>query len=569
MRSLSTFLICVLLAISSIAVAQEVPGGTITSDKWGALWASTSTYKVMPDTKPPAAKLGSVSISAAGNEFEPFQLMLRPTTGIANVKVTPHSFVGPKGAQIGAFNVSVRNVTYVNLAVAAADTTPGLHPDPLPEHTPFPAPKDRNTGVWVTVYVPAKTPPGDYTSTVDIEGKGLAKIKVPIKLHVWGFDLPSVSKLRTAYGCAWDRISAFQGAKTLDQQRKLQDLYNLDFWRHRVSPYKPYYYNKIKSTETPGGPKLDFTDFDVAVKKYFPLFNSFQLPSFARALKSGKRNPEEDQKKIEYMRAVTEHLANKGQIDKGYDYIFDEPEPKDYQAIVEAAELCRATDKRIKVLLTEQVEDKLIGSVDIWVPLLSMYDEEKSKARQAKGDEVWWYVCCSPPHPYPNYFIEYPAIDQRILPWITWRYGVNGILFWETAHWVKSPWEDPRGRVPNNAKNIGNGEGVLLYPPTKKPSDKFIAKGPVPSIRWELIREGMEDYDYFAVLKDLADKLRASKGSDDPAVKQADDALALVSACAPSRTDYTKDPTQLESARRSIAEAIEALKGAGAKPDSK
>lgn len=557
MRWFPMIVLCVLACCRTCA--QNVPGGTIVSDNWGTLWTCGSTYKVMPDTAPPTFGVFSVDIAAARNEFEPFQLVLRPKTGISGVKVTTRFFTGPKGARIPAFNVSVRNVEYVNLTGETADDMPkGLYPDPLPQHTPFDAPRDRNTAVWITVYVPPKTPAGDYTSVVEIEGKGLAKIKVPVKLHVWGFDLPTVSRLRTAYGCNMDRICQYQGAKTLDQQRKILDAYNTSFWRHRVAPYKPYWSYKIKSTETQSGPKLDFTDFDVALEKYFPLFNSFQLPSFARALKSGERDPEDDQKKIEYMRAVTEHLAAKGQIHKGYNYIFDEPEPEQYKAIVDAATVCRMTDDRIKVLLTEQVEDKLIGSVDIWVPLLSMYDEEKSKARQAKGEEVWWYVCCTPRHPYPNYFIEYPAVDQRILPWITWRYGVDGILFWEVAHWIKNPWEDPKGHIPNNSKSTGNGEGILLYPPTRKPSDKFVAYGPVPSIRWELIREGMEDYDYFAILSDLTDKLRKSK-PDSPAIEKASEALLAVHACATSRTEYAKDPVQLEAARRKVAEAIVTL----------
>jgi hypothetical protein len=538
-----------------LACSAWADQGTVASGNWGILWTSEATSKIMPNTQPPSGKLAAVQISAAGNEYEPFQLILRPLIDLANVKVTPRSFVGPKGAKIEAFNVTVRNVEYVNLT---ADNLPkGLYPDPLPQHSPFAAPKNRNTAVWITVYVPAKTPAGDYTSTVDITGKGLPTIKAPVRLRVWGFSLPTVSTLRTAYGCNMNRVAQFQGATTTDQKRKLVDVYNTNFWRHRLSPYRPYFFYDIKSTDTPSGPKLSFSDFDIAVQKYFPLFNSFELPGFVKARKSGERDPEGDQKKIEYMRAVTEHLVDKGVLDKGYDYIFDEPTPEQYKQIRDAAEVVRMTDDRIKILLTEQPEEKLFGSVDIWVPLISMYDEDQAKARQAKGEQVWWYICCGSPHPYPGYYIEDAAIEQRILPWITWRYGVNGILYWETAYWTKNPWEDAAGYTPQ--KPVGNGGGVLLYPPVRKPSEKFVAAGPVPSIRWELIREGMEDYDYFATLKTLADKARAAD-PDNPKVKQADDALALVTACAPSRTEYTKDAAQLEAARRAVARAIESLR---------
>ncbi len=41
------------------------------------------------------------------------------------------------------------------------------------------------------------------------------------------------------------------------------------------------------------------------------------------------------------MRLVAEHLVDKGVLAKGFDYITDEPEPKDYDGIVEAAKNVR------------------------------------------------------------------------------------------------------------------------------------------------------------------------------------------------------------------------------------
>lgn len=562
MRCRLVLIVAAVLAVCSAASCRDTPGGTVAVGEWGTLWTCGSTYKVMPDATPPSARLNAIRISAAGNEFEPFQIVLRPERDITGVKVTPRSLVGPRGFRIPAWNVTVRNVEYVNITGETSNNAPvGLYPDPLPEHTAFTAPGGRNTAVWVTAYVPPGTPAGAYTSTIDIEAPVLGKVVIPVRLHVWGFDLPSVSKLRTAYGLSMRRVWEFQGAKDIEQQRKLVDLYNIQFWRHRVSPYKPYFSYEIKHVENGKAHQLDFSEFDKAIAKYLPLFNSFQLPSFARAFRSGGRDPEEDQEKAEYMRAVTEHLANKRQIDKGYAYIFDEPDPVHYDAIVEAAELCRASDGRIKTLLTEQVEQALVGSVDIWVPLISMYDEQKSKARQAAGEEVWWYVCCGSRTPYPNYYIEGPAVDLRVLPWITWRYGVDGILYWETAYWERNPWQHPRGYVPKQGPGRGNGGGVLLYPPVRQPSDTFVAKGPVPSIRWELMREGMEDYDYFAILRALIEKASRS-ASDTPALRRATEALALVNTCAQSRTEYATDPRQLESVRHKVAEAIEALQAA-------
>ncbi|MDH7601606.1 MAG: DUF4091 domain-containing protein [Armatimonadota bacterium] len=531
-------------------------GGIITTQSWGTLWYSISTFKVMRDTKPPANKVSGVQISAAKNEYEAFQLVLRPAKTLSGVKVTPHTLVGPKKSTIPAYNIVVRNVEYLNVTEpTSADVQPGWYPDPLPEFTPFTAAAGRNTPVWITVYVPPKTSPGDYKGVLDITAQGL-KLSVPLKVHVWDFELPTVSALRTAYGCGMSGPVTYHGAQTLEQKRKLLDHYNREFWRHRVAPYEPYKFYEIKGTVENGRIKLDFSDFDVAVQKYFALFNGYKLPGFALGETAGMDFGDNyNQLKIEYMRMVAEHLLDKGQLLKGYNYIFDEPTPEDYPKVKHAAELCRMADQRIKVLLTEQVEDELVGYVDIWVPVLSNYDEQKSKARQQAGEEVWWYVCCGPHHPYPNNFIDYPAIDHRILHWITWRYGVNGILYWNTTYWRDNPWETPMSYTPDGKGKWGNGDGRLLYPPVKKPSSKFVDRGPVPSIRWEMIRDGIEDYDYFAILK-----ARLANAKPGPAADKAKAALQLVNELAKSRTEYTRDPAKLESAREAVARAIEGLK---------
>jgi hypothetical protein len=545
---------------ASVTQAPPKPvGGVIASDSWGTLWHCVSTFKVMRDTPPPANKAQGVQISAARNEHEPFQLVLRPAKTLSGVKVTPRTLVGPGGAKLPAWAISVRSVEYVSVIEPTSwDVEPGDYPDPLPEFTSVNAPRGVNTPIWITVNVPPKTAPGLYKGVIDISASGMKTLSVPLSVKVRNFELPTVSTLRTAFGCSMDRVAQYQGMSTTDDWRKLVDLYNTDFWRHRVSPYRPWEAYRIKGSVENGRLKLDFSDFDIAIQKFFPMFNSFMLPGFGMGDTAGMDFGDNyEQLKIEYMRAVTEHLAAKGQIAKGYNYIMDEPTEDQYKAVREAAELCRMADQRIKVLLTEQVEDALVGSVDIWVPVLPAYDEARSKARQAKGEEVWWYVCCGPHHPYPNYFIDYPAIDHRILPWITWRYGVNGILYWDTTYWRDNPWETAMSYTLDGKGKWGNGDGKLLYPAVRKPSDKPVAKGPVPSIRWEMIREGIEDYDYFRILQD---RLNTHQGKSTPEVLKAQEALKLVESCATSRTEYARDPAKIESVRAKVADAIEGLK---------
>jgi hypothetical protein len=77
-----------------------------------------------------------------------------------------------------------------------------------------------------------------------------------------------------------------------------------------------------------------------------------------------------------------------------------------------------------------------------------------------------------------------------------------------------------------------------------------------------LIAEGIEDFCYLKLLKQLRDK--GQKARDrlkalQEALKQADEALASLDRLIRSQTDYERDPQKLYAERRKVAEAIERL----------
>ena len=132
---------------------------------------------------------------------------------------------------------------------------------------------------------------------------------------------------------------------------------------------------------------------------------------------------------------------------------------------------------------------------------------------QAKGGEATWYISCDQAYPQPNYFIDAPAMDPVMVPCITARYHMNGILYWAANFWNQTPdpWLDPVTYISGfdcSGGYVLNGEGSLIYPGdhTKTYTGQPNVIGPVSSIRLELLREGIEDYEYLWMLKDLGDK---------------------------------------------------------------
>ena len=81
-------------------------------------------------------------------------------------------------------------------------------------------------------------------------------------------------------------------------------------------------------------------------------------------------------------------------------------------------------------------QDSEIQSVDAWCPLTSRFDPERVAGARARGKEVWWYICCGPHHPHANMFIEYPAIEGRLLMGaLTTKYRPDGFLYYQISIW--------------------------------------------------------------------------------------------------------------------------------------
>src|SRR5262249_51194500 len=91
--------------------------------------------------------------------------------------------------------------------------------------------------LWIEVYVPPETAPGDYTARVGITAAGAAIVEVPVALHVWPFALPSTSSLPVTFGfSALAAAKRHRGGYTEDEGLvRLAQLYSRAALRHRLS----------------------------------------------------------------------------------------------------------------------------------------------------------------------------------------------------------------------------------------------------------------------------------------------------------------------------------------------
>jgi hypothetical protein len=96
---------------------------------------------------------------------------------------------------------------------------------------------------------------------------------------------------------------------------------------------------------------------------------------------------------------------------------------------------------------------------------------------------------------WPTYMIDANALRNRAMQWLLFAYDETGELYYETARaYGGDAWS-------NQWAFTGNGDGTLFYPGTPAriggPAGSDV---PVASLRFKLIREGMEDFEYLNLL---------------------------------------------------------------------
>jgi hypothetical protein len=121
--------------------------------------------------------------------------------------------------------------------------------------------------------------------------------------------------------------------------------------------------------------------------------------------------------------------------------------------------------------------------------------------------------------------------------------------------------------TPKGTKQFwGNGDGRFLYPPESAAvpghaGGEPVIEPPVSSIRWEMLREGIEDYEFLCLLRELLTKRRGSLPAEQ--VKQYEELLTVPAAITRDMTAFSTDPAPIYARRNAIAEAVEWLQRQG------
>lgn len=576
-------------------------GHALTGAEGWSLWWCEGSRKVGRQTPAPAAPAESgkaipLAVSLAGGEYEPAQVVLRPNRA-AHLREAGMLGMRDPAGRVSTVTVKVEEVAYVQVTRPTdAACQRGWYPDPLPPlRLPLELRAGENQPLWLTFHAPTGAVAGVHRGELRLLVDD-TEVRVPLAVEVYDFELPRETTLRSALGLGMGEIARYHRLTNRADRVAVFEKYLANFAEHRISPYSFYDHAPIEVTFPGEGPgqraRVSFEAFDRAAERWLngAKFNTFQLPlqgmgggTFhsrhpGRLAGFDEGTPEHARLFRDYLGQVERHLAERGWLGRAFTYWFDEPDPKDYDFVVAGMKRLKDAAPGIRRMLTEQPEAALLGHVDIWCGLTPEWTSERVRERRASGEEVWWYICTAPKEPYVTEFIDHPGTELRLWPWQSWQYGVTGILVWATVYWtsplaypeptLQDPWRDPMSWVSGYGFPVGhrgpwgNGDGRFLYPPRRDPNRSLDPNfdAPINSLRWENLRDGMEDYEYLELLRREVVRREAEGGSAE-ALARAKSLLTVPPEISKGLTQFTVDPKPILEHRDKVARAIVELRG--------
>ncbi len=509
---------------------------TVTSSAAFPAWVSPRLVRVGQTDAP--GTTSSITLSSARGETVDTQVIVQgPAGGLTNVNLSASSLTGPGGVTIPASNVTLYREHYLTVTGTASyggGSNPplgsGTYAEPL---IPFNDPETgsplcgtaaslkacnatvtagQNQPYWIDISVPrgaTTSPLGTYTGSISITAdQGSATI--PVTLTVWNFELPaqpSELSLWTLWPPAAGNTTSTLGQALMRNKvmswydvaaNSSSDMINLGLNR---SGLDGYYYIGIQCNGS-----------------YSSIPSTSQINAAAANFPAGL--------------PLDFYLADELNGCTG-----------DYSAIKTMGANAHAANRSVKTMMTINATDpNLYGAIDHWV-LLDSVQQWPALPFTAGGD-LWSYTSCNAGFGNtPEWMVDYPPINERIQAgFLNWTQGATGILYYRSDGWTAGNTIGSWNNVDTTACGGGlgrPGDGIFLYPPGPIASTES-----APGIRLKAIRDGIQDYEYAQILKNLG---------------QVPFLNSVIQPIATNWSTWSHDPSALEGARLQLGQLLHQL----------
>lgn len=481
-------------ATSSIRFDKDVPPQLTQSDKWtGSGWKGEKLHT---------------------------QLLVWGRKGIKNLQIITTDLRDKRGNTIINKNITVGFIQYVMTDEfkggcgyrKPADFDSSLVADIINTSIPSIAVKENNVQpLWLSVSIPANTVAGLYSGTITVKADKDYKLNVSLNVinktlpppAQWKYQLDlwqhpaAIARVHNVSLWSDEHFSLMRKYYTMlaraGQKNITASIVN-EPWGHQTYDDYP---GLVKWTKKKNGEwAFDYSLFDkyvsfvmsCGIKSRINCYSmvpwkiafSYYDESFGRdtVFTGAIGTPEYNAFWGVMLKDFTRHLKEK----KWFAITTIAMDERPMEAMQSVIALLQSIDKNWKVALAGNYHPEIEKDVyDYCVASEWKFPEEVLKRRQQEGKISTWYTCCV--EQYPNGFTFSPPDEHVWMGWYTAHTQMNGYLRWAFNSWTKNPLQDSRFSA------WPAGDTYQVYP------------GPLSSIRFEKMIEGIQDYEKIEILR--------------------------------------------------------------------
>ena len=561
---LSLFFIFMLLLNGVSAWGQESPC---------RVFAVSDLVRIFEDGYNCPSPQRTIEIFGIKNEYVSAQCVVKANTDLKHVtvSVSPLEPVGRSALPalntiewnfVGSVPIEENTPKYIQTDLIRS--APAQFPDYLSEEKEITLKSGKYQAIFLTIKIPRDAESGNYKGTITVKtDKGNQSL--PLNLIVYPLILPDERHLMVTEWYSTGRFKQFHGVDSSrpEQFYKMLKVYAENMAEHRQNVFRVSLGLVGSSQDSDGKLKFDFSRFDewadifwqtgkmdLLETGFVARFGEGGWSSREILLRDFRVREESTNKRItvpgkEYLRqflpVLEKHLRKKGWLHKTVLHIADEPSNHNVMSWRQASEYVHRyapAIRRIDAIETTHCFDRL----EIWVPkldYLSTWHDVYKKA-QNQGNELWFYtVGIFQKGSLPNKTVDVALIESRILHWLNYRFGLKGYLHWGFNAWT----DDPFAAVGKH-----RGDGWHVYP--KK-------EGLINSLRWEQMRNGIQDYEYFWMLENKINKIRETLSERlSKMIEPSRRGIEISSQVVRTMSEYNKDPNVLYNAKKQVIDEL-------------
>ena len=513
---------------------------TVTASSAFTVWAESSLVRVGKTSPPGTASF--ISLSGARGETVDTQVIVRaPAGGLTNVNLSSSALIGPGGASIAASSVTLYREYYVSVTGTAnygGGSNPplgsGTYAEPL---IPFNDPETglalcgteatlkacnatisegQNQPYWIDISVPrgpSNSPPGIYTGTISITA-AQGNATIPVTLTVWNFELPAQPSELSLWSL-WPPAPGHTITTLAQALMRNKVMYGVA--GDASSDVKNFGLNRSGL----GGFYFIGIQCDGS---YSNIPSTNQINKAAANFPAG----------LELDLYVADELNGC---------------PGAYTALKTMGTNAHAANQSVKTIMTINTPDPNLydegdgrSAIDHWALLDSV--QQWPSLPFTSGGDLWSYTSCNTGFGNaPEWMVDYPPINERIQSgFLNSTQGATGILYYRSDAWTAGNTIGSWDNVDTTACGHGlgrPGDGIFLYPPGPIGSTES-----APGIRLKAIRDGIQDYEYAQILKNLGQVAFVN---------------SVIQPIATSWSNWTHDPNALEGARLQLGQQLHQL----------